>query len=66
MAPCCSHTVVQFYSLYLKSLAQKLTEKMSFFLNWFVRDYIKDQFSLYLKSLAEKMKEFCRFSANKV
>ena len=30
VAPCCSHTVVQFYSIYLKSQAQKLTEKMRF------------------------------------
>ena len=33
MAPCCSHTVVHFFSLYVKSLAQKLTEKM-FFVNF--------------------------------
>ena len=30
MAPCCSHTVGHYFSLYLKSLAQKLTEKMQF------------------------------------
>ena len=28
MAPCCLHTIGHDFSLYLKSLAQKLTEKM--------------------------------------
>ena len=52
---------------FLKDIFRSLfCRNMSFFLIWFVRDYIKDQFSLYLKSLAEKMKEFCRFSENKV
>ena len=31
MAPCCSHIVGHYFSLYLKSLAQKLTEKIRFF-----------------------------------
>ena len=31
MAPCCLHTVGHYFSLYMKSLAQKLTEKMRFF-----------------------------------
>ena len=30
MATCCSHTFVHYFSLYMKSLAQKLTEKMRF------------------------------------
>ena len=31
MAPCCLHTIGHYFSLYMKSLAQKLTEKMRFF-----------------------------------
>ena len=31
MAPCCSHTVGNYFSLYVKSLAQNLTEKIHFF-----------------------------------
>ena len=31
MAPCYSHTVGQYFSLYVKSLALKLTKKMRFF-----------------------------------
>ena len=34
MAPCCSHTVGHYFSLNMKSLAQKLTEKMHFFVNF--------------------------------
>ena len=30
MATCCSHTVGNYFSLYMKSLALKLTEKMRF------------------------------------
>ena len=30
MAPCCSHTVYNFFALYMKSLAQKLTLEMHF------------------------------------
>ena len=30
MAPFCSHTIGHYFSLYMKSLAQKLTEKMRF------------------------------------
>ena len=30
MAPFCSHTIGRYFSLYMKSLAQKLTEKMCF------------------------------------
>ena len=30
MAQCCSHIFGHFFSLYMKSLAQKLTEKMRF------------------------------------
>ena len=30
MAPCCSHTFGHYFSFYMKSLAQKLTEKMRF------------------------------------
>ena len=30
MAPCCLHRVAHYFSLYMKSLAQKLTEKMFF------------------------------------
>ena len=30
MAPCCSHTFGHYFSLYMKSPAQKLTEKMRF------------------------------------
>ena len=30
MAPCCSHIFGHYFSLYMKSLAQKLTEKMRF------------------------------------
>ena len=30
MAPGCLHTVGHYFSLYMKSLAQKLTEKMRF------------------------------------
>ena len=30
MAPCCSHTVGHYFSLYMKSLAKKPTEKMHF------------------------------------
>ena len=31
MGPCYSHTVGQYFSLYVKSLALKLTKKMRFF-----------------------------------
>ena len=31
MAPCCSHTVGHYFSLYVKSLAQKMTEKINAF-----------------------------------
>ena len=31
MVPCYSHTVGQYFSLYVKSLALKLTKKMRFF-----------------------------------
>ena len=31
MAPCYSHTVGQYFGLYVKSLALKLTKKMRFF-----------------------------------
>ena len=31
MAPCCSHTVGNYFGLYQKSLSQKLTEKLDFF-----------------------------------
>ena len=34
MAPCCSHTVGHYFSLYMKSLAKKPTEKMHFFVNF--------------------------------
>ena len=34
MAPCCSHTVGNYFSFYLRSLAQKLTEKMPFFVKF--------------------------------
>ena len=30
MAPFCSHTIGHYFILYMKSLAQKLTEKMRF------------------------------------
>ena len=33
MAPCCSHRVGHYFSLYMKSLAQKLTEQMRFLPN---------------------------------
>ena len=33
MAPCCSHTFGHYFSFHLKSLAQKLTEKMRFSYN---------------------------------
>ena len=41
MAPCCSHTVGNYLGLYMKSLAQKLTEKMRFFVT-----VLKDFFGL--------------------
>ena len=31
MAPCCSYTFRHYFSLYVKSLALKLTKKMRFF-----------------------------------
>ena len=34
MAPCCSHAVGNYFGLYMKSLAQKLTEKMPFFVKF--------------------------------
>ena len=34
MTPCCSHTVGHYFSLYMKSLAQKLTEKIRFFVKF--------------------------------
>ena len=34
MAPCCSHTVGHYFSFYMKFLAQKLTEKICFFVNF--------------------------------
>ena len=34
MAPCVLHRVDHYFSLYLKSLAQKLTEKMHFFVKF--------------------------------
>ena len=32
MVPCCSHTVGNYFSLYVKSQALKLTKKMHFFI----------------------------------
>ena len=32
MAPCCSYTFRHYFSLYVKSLAPKLTKKMPFFI----------------------------------
>ena len=34
MAPFCSHTVGHYFSLYMKSLAKKLTEKNAFFVKF--------------------------------
>ena len=42
MASCCLHTFIHYFSLHLKSLAQKLTEKMRFSENFMyvpIRDH---------------------------
>ena len=41
MAPCCSYTFRLYFSLYMKSLAVKLTKKMRFFII-FMNDTICD------------------------
>ena len=40
MAPCYSHTVGNYFGLYTKSLAQKLTEKLHFFGKIHVCDHL--------------------------
>ena len=40
MAPCCSHTIGHYFSLYMKSLAQKLTEEMHFLQKFHVCDHL--------------------------